>query len=52
MAILSSALVVALSLIFLQYATVIVGMVVVLAGGFDLVMMIAYLLYLKQMMRL
>lgn len=52
MAILSSALVVALSPIFLQYATVIVGMVVVLAGGFDLVMMIVYLLYLKQTMRL
>ena len=52
MAILSSAFVIALSPMFLQYATVIVGMVVVLAGGFDLVMMIVYLLYLKQTMRL
>ena len=52
MAILSSAFVIALSPLFLQYATVIVGMVVVLAGGFDLVMMIVYLLYLKQTMRL
>lgn len=50
--ILSSALVVALSPIFLQYATVVVGIVVVLAGGFDLVMMIVYLLYLKQTTRL
>ena len=52
MAILSSALVVALSPLFLQYATVIVGIVVVLAGGFDLVMMIVYLLYLKQILNL
>lgn len=52
MAILSSAFVIALSPLFLQYATLIVGMVVVLAGGFDLVMMIVYLLYLKQTMRL
>lgn len=52
MSILSSALVIALSPLFLQYATVIVGMVIVLAGGFDLVMMIVYLLYLKQTMRL
>jgi len=45
-------LVMALSPMFLLYATVIVGMVVVLAGGFDLVMMIVYLLYLNQMLRL
>lgn len=50
--ILSSALVVALSPMFLQYATAIVGIVIVLAGGFDLAMMIVYLLYLKQTMRL
>ena len=52
MSILSSALVLAFSPMFLQYPTVIVGIVIVLAGGFDLVMMIVYLRYLKQTMRL
>jgi len=50
--VLSSAMIIALSPMFLQYGMVIVGIVIALAGGFDLVMMIVYLLYLKQMMKL
>ena len=49
---LSSVIVISFSPLFLQYATVIVGMVLFLAGGFDIVMRIIYLVYLKQMIKL
>jgi len=50
--VLSSLIVISLSSLFIQYATVIMIIVLVLSGGFDFIMRIIYLVYLKQMMSL
>ncbi|MBR5316832.1 MAG: hypothetical protein IKU39_02955 [Lachnospiraceae bacterium] len=50
--ILSSVIVISLGALFLQYATVIIGIVLFLSGGFDIIMRIIYLVYLKQVINL
>ena len=50
--ILSAAIIISLSALFLQYATAIIGIVLFLSGGFDIVMRIIYLVYLKQVINL
>ena len=50
--VLSALIVISLGALFLQYAKAITVVVLVLSGGFDLIMRIIYLVYLKQMMNL